>query len=407
MLSEGWDAKTVTHIMGLRAFTSQLLCEQVVGRGLRRTSYDVNSETGLFEPEYVNIFGVPFTFLPHESEEGLIPEPPNPKTAIEPVAAKTAFEISWPNVIRIDHTYQPQLSLNWQEVAPLELNASQTAQIAELAPIVEGKPDVTRVAEIDIDRLAREFRTQRIVFETARDVYDQMHKDWNGSKELLLAKLVGLVEQFIHSDRITITPALFCQDDLRRRLVITLNMTKVVQHIWEAIRFKNTEKLEPVFDQDRPIRSTGDMGTWYTGKPCEHTIRSHINFCVYDSTWEASEAFELDHNRDVKAWVKNDHLGFEVLYVYRGVIRKYRPDFIVRLTSGEYLVLETKGQDSEQNQTKRRFLNEWVDAVNAHGGFGRWSWDVSRSPADIKDILARQASRACGRSKNDCPSGVI
>ena len=79
MLSEGWDAKTVTHIMGLRAFTSQLLCEQVVGRGLRRTSYDVNSETGLFEPEYVNIFGVPFTFLPHESEEGIIPEPPNPK----------------------------------------------------------------------------------------------------------------------------------------------------------------------------------------------------------------------------------------------------------------------------------------------------------------------------------------
>ena len=66
MLSEGWDAKTVTHIMGLRAFSSQLLCEQVVGRGLRRTSYEVNPETGLFEPEYVNIFGVPFTFLPHE-----------------------------------------------------------------------------------------------------------------------------------------------------------------------------------------------------------------------------------------------------------------------------------------------------------------------------------------------------
>ncbi|NIT61097.1 MAG: hypothetical protein GWN00_34310, partial [Aliifodinibius sp.] len=66
MLSEGWDAKTVTHIMGLRAFTSQLLCEQVVGRGLRRTSYEVNQETGRFEPEYVNIFGVPFTFLPHE-----------------------------------------------------------------------------------------------------------------------------------------------------------------------------------------------------------------------------------------------------------------------------------------------------------------------------------------------------
>ena len=80
MLSEGWDAKTVTHIMGLRAFTSQLLCEQVVGRGLRRTAYELNPETGLFDPEYVNIFGVPFTFLPHESEEGTIPSPPKAKT---------------------------------------------------------------------------------------------------------------------------------------------------------------------------------------------------------------------------------------------------------------------------------------------------------------------------------------
>ncbi len=389
MLSEGWDAKTVTHIMGLRAFTSQLLCEQVVGRGLRRTSYEVSPKTGLFDPEYVNIFGVPFTFLPHESEEGVIPDPPKPKTAIEPVAEKTSFEISWPNVIRIDHVYRPRLSLDWQKAKPLELNASQTAQVAELAPIVEGKPDVTRIEAIHLERLAREFRTQRIIFETSRDVYDQMQKDWRGSKEFLLAQLVRLVEQFIRSDKINITPALFYQDELKRRLIVTLNMTKVVQHIWEAIRFENTEKVEPVFDRDRPIRSTGDMGTWYTGKPCEYTKRSHINFCVFDGSWEASESFELDQNPSVEAWVKNDHLGFEVLYVYRGVVRKYRPDFIVRLTTGEYLVLEIKGRDSEQNQTKRRFLDEWVNAVNEHGGFGRWSWDVSRDPGDIQDILAR------------------
>ena len=119
------------------------------------------------------------------------------------------------------------------------------------------------------------------------------------------------------------------------------------------------------------------MGTWYTGKPCERTKHSHINFCVYDSTWEASEAFELDHNPDVAAWVKNDHLGFEILYVYRGVVRKYRPDFLIRLKTGEYLVLETKGQDTEQDQVKAAVPREWVKAVNAHGGFGRWSWDVS------------------------------
>ena len=108
---------------------------------------------------------------------------------------------------------------------PLELNASQTAKLAELAPILEGKPDVTKIAEIDLERLAREFRMQKIVFETARDVYDQMQKNWKGSKEFLLAQLVRLVEQFIGSGKISITPALFHQDDLKRRLIITLNMT--------------------------------------------------------------------------------------------------------------------------------------------------------------------------------------
>ena len=344
MLSEGWDAKTVTHIMGLRAFTSQLLCEQVVGRGLRRTAYEINPETGLFDAEYVNIFGVPFTFLPHEGGDGPPPPPPPPKTAIEPVSDKAEYAIRWPNIIRIDHVYRPRLSLDLDKVKPLELNASQTAKLAELAPILEGKPDVTKIAEIDLERLAREFRTQKIVFETARDVYDQMQKDWKGSKEFLLAQLVRLVEQFIGSGKISITPALFHQDELKRRLIITLNMTSVVQHIWEAIRFENTEALEPVFDRDHPIRSTGDMGTWYTGKPCESTKRSHINFCVYDSTWEASEAFELDRNPAVAAWVKNDHLGFEVLYIYKGVVRKYRPDFLIRLASGQHPRAGDQGQ---------------------------------------------------------------
>lgn len=139
--------------------------------------------------------------------------------------------------------------------------------------------------------------------------------------------------------------------------------------------------------------STADRGVWYTGRPCAYSDRSHINFCVFDSTWEASEAFELDHNPYVEAWVKNDHLGFEIHYLYRGVVRKYRPDFLIRLISGEMLVLETKGQDTEQDKTKRRSLDEWVQAVNAHGQFGAWSWDVSKDPGDIKDILARHSMR--------------
>ncbi len=388
MLSEGWDAKTVTHIMGLRAFSSQLLCEQVVGRGLRRTAYEVHPETGLFEPEYVNVFGVPFTFLPHEGGADSSTTEIAPRTAVEPdPAKKDAFELTWPNVIRIEHVYQPVLSLDWSRVRPLTLDAAQSTLIADLAPILDGKPDVTKVSRIDLERLAATFRTGRIIFEATRDVFDQMKHTWEGSREVLLAQLVRLTEQFIGSDAIRIHPPLFFQDDLRRRLIITLNMTRVVQHLWEAVRQENTERLEPVFDRDHPLRSTGDMRTWFTGKPCERTERSHINVCAYDSAWEASDAFALDESPHVAAWAKNDHLGFEVYYVYRGAVRKYRPDFLIRLTSGDMLLLETKGETTEQDQVKWRYLDEWTRAVTAQGGFGRWRWAVAHQPGEVLDIL--------------------
>lgn len=185
-----------------------------------------------------------------------------------------------------------------------------------------------------------------------------MKPSWKGNKEFLLAQLIALTERFISSDRISITPALFAEDDLRRRLVLTLNMTRLVQHLWEAIRFENASSLVPIFDTERPIRSTADMGTWYTSKPTEPTKKSHINLCVLDSTWEAKAAFELDHNPDVVAWAKNDHLGFEILYTYQGRVRKYIPDFLVRFASGKTLVLEIKGQNNQQNKTKRGFLDE-------------------------------------------------
>ena len=188
--------------------------------------------------------------------------------------------------MRIDRVFQPVLTLDWPKALPLELDDAQTTQVAELAPILEGRPDVTKISRIELERLAREFRTQRIIFETARDVFDQIKHTWQGNREVLLAQLVQIVEQFINSDRIRISPPLFYQDELSRRLIITLNMSRIVQHVWEAIRQENTERLTLVFDRDHPIRVTGDMRTWYTGKPCERTRRSHINVCVYDSTWE-------------------------------------------------------------------------------------------------------------------------
>ena len=390
MLSEGWDTKTVTHIMGLRAFNSQLLCEQVVGRGLRRTSYDLN-EQGMFDPEYVNIFGVPFTYMPHEDTGIVQPKPPSPKFAIEPALEKREFEISWPNVLRVEHIYKPQLSLDISNVPVLTLDAYETATLAELAPVIDGKPDISRVSEIDLIELGKKYRTQKIIFETAANIYEQLQSDWKdkGHKEYLLAQVIRIVENFIRSDKIIINPPLFNQGELRKRIIITLNMSKVVQHIWEAIRMNNTESLELVMDTEHPIRSTGDMMTWYTSRPWEYTRKSHINRCVSDSGWETSEAFELDRNKNVTAWVKNDHLGFPIYYTYQGETHTYWPDFLVKLVNGDILVLEVKGNDDQQNRTKREFLDEWVRAVNAHGGFGIWKWDVSKKPADLKDILEK------------------
>lgn len=389
MLSEGWDAKTVTHIMGLRAFSSQLLCEQVVGRGLRRVSYDVG-EDGLFEAEYVNIFGVPFTFLPHEGGDGAPPPPPKPKTKIEPRKEKAEHEITFPNIVRIDHVFYPQLKIDWTEVKTLEIDPYESITEAEMAAIISGKANPKVKTAIGLDQIAEDTRVQTIVFKIASSIYNSERKpDWKGSKEVFLAQVVRIVEQFIESDKILVKNDLFHQDNAKRKILIILNMNKIIQHIWSVIRAENTEKLTPIFDKEKPIRSTTDIRTWYTSKPCEWTEKSHISHCVYDSGWEASEAYFFDKSDLVKSFVKNDHLGFTIIYNHKGVIRKYYPDFIIHLSNGDYLVLETKGVDSQQNQTKREYLNEWINAVNNHGGFGKWRWDVSFHPSDIEGLLKK------------------
>lgn len=393
MLSEGWDARTVTHIMGLRAFTSQLLCEQVVGRGLRRTSYDVDEKTGFFQAEYVNIFGVPFTFLPHEGGGDEPPPPPTTgKTRIEPLSARKGYEIVWPNVLRVDHEYRPTLLLDMEKAKPLPLDAYETPTNAQLAPIIEGKPDITKLSEIDLRKLADRFRMQKVIFTTSGDIYEQMKLTWKGNREYLLAQIIRLVELFIESDKLRVSPEIFNSDDLRRRILIALHMPTIAEHLRQQIHFQNTEALVPIFDTERPIRATGDMLPWYTSRPCEHVNHSHINMCVFDSRWEASEAFELDRSPHVAAWAKNDHLGFEITYSFRGVFRKFRPDYLVRLASGKVLILEVKGQDNQEQQTKREFLGEWVRAVNGQKGFGIWAADVSRYPSDIHEILQKHRS---------------
>ena len=387
MLSEGWDAKTVTHIMGLRAFSSQLLCEQVVGRGLRRISYEVNPETGLFEQEYVNVFGIPFTFLPHESQEGAAPPPQKPKIAIEPLKDRGHLTLQWPNIDRIEQTYCPILSLDWSKIDSLELSAADTPQIAELAPSIEGKEDVSKSKDITLEFLAQERRTEQVLFQTAQEVYEQMQENWKGAKSFLLAQLVGLVEDFMASETLSIIPKQWNKDELKRRLVMILNMNRIVNHIWSAIRFENVKSREVILDNERPRSSTADMGLWYTGKPCGKTKKSHINFCVYDSTWEGSVGYALDRSDLVEAWVKNDHIGFEIPYFYQGIVRKYVPDFLIRLKGGMHLILEVKGKEKESDKAKQKFLEQWVKAVNNDRGFGVWACDVLKNISALEDIL--------------------
>lgn len=386
MLSEGWDAKTVTHILGLRAFTSQLLCEQVVGRGLRRRSYEVGTD-GLLAPEYVNVFGVPFRFLPHEGDAPPAPPPGPVPIRIEPLAAKRDFEMQFPNVVRIDRGLQTRLDLDLNRLAPLELDSERAVVHADMFSTLQGNPHPFGWTHVELESFARRTRLQTVLFDVARRIYDQMAPSWRGSRAHLLGQVVTLVERFMRSEALVFKPASWGQDELRRKVLLMVEMNRVVGHVWTAIEHQNAETLEPVFDERRAVRSTGDMQAWFTRRPSQWAEHSHINRAVYDSTWEASEAYALDHSPHVTAWAKNDHLGFEVGYVFQGAPRRYRPDFLVRLSNGTTLVLEVKGQDSAEARAKRDALNEWVEAINAHGAFGNWAAAVSFHPKDIVDIV--------------------
>ena len=167
----------------------------------------------MFEPEYVNIFGVPFTFLPHESNEnGIPPATTSPRRPSSRLLTRRSSRLAGRISSASSTSTSPHLALDWDKVEPLALNASETAQVAELAPVVDGKPDFSKISDIDLEQLAREYRTQKIIFEAARRVYDQMQVSWRGSRHFHIAQLVYLVERFIRSDKIRITPALFHQD---------------------------------------------------------------------------------------------------------------------------------------------------------------------------------------------------
>ena len=410
MLSEGWDARNVTHIMGLRAFSSQLLCEQVVGRGLRRTSYDVDPETGFYTPEYVNVFGIPFTFLPHEGGDGTPPPPTMPTTIIEPDSGKIEHEISWPNIERIDIDFKPKLSVDWETMPPLELRSDNTATSVDMSPVLEGKPHVDKLSGIDLNELNKTVRLQTIVFKTTKKVYDSLKPNWKGNKEFLLMQIIKLVGEFIDSDKIRVVDV--TDDELRKKMTILFSMQKVVAHVCKAIDSSNIENRKMILDSKKPIKSTGHMRTWSTKKPTELVVKSHINLAVYDSGWEINSGQELERNKHVVSWVRNDHIGFVIKYLYNGILHDYYPDFLIRLDNDVTLVLEVKGVDDNQNKEKRRYLEQWVDVVNEDGNHGTWSWDVIFNPSELRNVIEKHSIQKitakitakcpkCGKSSKD------
>lgn len=166
-------------------------------------------------------------------------------------------------------------------------------------------------------------------------------------------------------------------------------MDTVVAHVNRYVTEQNVERLEVLFDEHIPKGSTAHMRPWQTTKPCRPTKRSQISHVVYDSTWEKMVADICEEHESVTAWAKNDHLNFKIRYLWRGSSRNFVPDYLVRLKNGKTLVLEVKGQDSEQNRAKRQAMDTWVSAVNEQGGFGEWCFDVVFEPAKIRDTLSK------------------
>lgn len=400
MLSEGWDAHTVTHIMGLRAFTSQLLCEQVIGRGLRRTSYDVDPSTGLFTPEYVNVFGIPFEFLPHEGDGGKGANP-KPKTMISVVQNRNEYEITWPNVLRVNERERANLCFNVDDVPPLQVDTSKIISVAGLGNLIDSMVEEHALRRIDLTDLGENTRLQTIVFYIVRNLSNVLLHKLNGStSEVEIVKqVVNFVQEFITRKDKIIGLDLFSMaevetDPSRRNVVMLYYMSKIVTHLFNYITLEETSSWEPVISQAQRIRSTADMATWYTSKKSQPTVKSQISHCVEDSQWEGSAGWQLDNSPHVKAWVKNDaHIGFSIEYIENGELHHYIPDFLIKLVDDTTLVLEIKGRNSESVQTKRRALQQWIEAVNSTHEYGVWKEAIAWNTTSIENIIEEARGR--------------
>ena len=400
MLSEGWDATTVTHVVGLRPFGSQLLCEQVVGRALRRTSYVVDPETNLFTEETAQIFGVPFELIPFKVEGGK-PQPPSPPANhvyADPECAK--YEIEFPVVEGYQDPGVIEVKVNWDRVGELVLDPDEvpddvllrglTAQDGRLIAFGPGA-----AVRVNLEAWRKGVRTQQVAFELAKVLTEKWKADRGDSipAHRLFPQMLGAATRFIDQH---VEPI---KTRAKQDFALNPYFGKAIAMLLNAMESVDGGGAS----QEKAILAPGAAATrstrfvdFHTGKALHDVKKCHLNAAVFDSDWERQAAELLGAHATVEAWVKNDRLGLVVPYRKDGVSRKYLPDFIVELKNGDRLLVEIKGQIGDA-MIKKAAAERWCRAVTNDGRFGRWEYRLCFGAGElgtVLDALAQEHGRA-------------
>lgn len=411
MLTEGWDANNVTHILGVRAFGSQLLCEQVIGRGLRRINYTPDAESGLLPEEYVDVYGIPFSVIPFKGRPTKKAEPDDrPLQHVRALPERAGMEIKFPVVEGYTFALRKNLircDVDSMDSLLIEPNREPTATF--LVPQVGFKPGTQSRNEVPLAAVEQnregyyqQTHLQTIEFEIVRLVIEQL-VGGNGRKLDQKAKVLRL--QSGHQ----LFPQVyrFVNDYVNRKVDFQgshpceLGLAKYVERIVERLRDgiqpdkeEGEPPLLPVLYRHEPIGTSANVG-FMTKRPCFATRKSHVNQVVADTaTWESSAGFRLEQSSAVRFYVRNDHLGLAIPYEYQGIDHKYEPDYIVRLQNNVTLIVEIKGYEDDQTKAKHNAAKRWVSAVNNWRQLGLWNFHVCRNPQLLDKELAYIVQRA-------------
>lgn len=405
MLSEGWDANNVTHILGLRAFHSQLLCEQVVGRGLRRMNYIPDPVTGLLTAEYVDIFGVPFSLIPFKGREpgGAAPPEDRPKHEVMALPARKAFEIRFPVVEGYVVSLQRNLvTADVSKVERTKLDPWSTPTDAFVRPQVGYQVGhASAHGGFGFELVNRQeyydsVHPQTIEFEITREIVRALTDAAHPGKERLrresrsslFPQVLRIVKEYMR-DRVDLNGLNPCEVGLQTyaQRIIVLLIAAITPDDG-----KGEAPLLPRLNRSRPIDST-ERVRFKTVKPVQITSASHLNFVACDTdTWEQAAMFQLEalaKSEVVYCYARNDRLEFNIPYELYGHPHFYEPDFIVRLRNSVSIVLEIKGKQHEDTDAKHQAAKRWVSAVNHWGRLGEWEFLVCRDPQRLGDEIMK------------------